>query len=769
MQSSPVPKQDHDLAPLSNRQPGSGRLLAPEGPNSATPSRVLYLEPVQAPPVRSQQPTLSELLFTIRSHFRLFLILGTVGVLLGIIVAFLQEPEYQTKTAFAIQTHTESAPNIKLSDSDAGNLVNGAGSYLQAQAWILESKSLRAAVVAKLRQQHRQWHFTPTDRFAIIRTKLRRRASKPKPGLPPVATQVKVLENAGVIEITATSTNPQFAAAYANAMVQEYVDSQLSSGEVAAKRNLLWVMRQLDNLKEKLQTAENGLQAYGHAAGVIVTPEHANTGSEELMQMQAELSRAEVDRMLKESAYEVASSSPIESLPQVIENPRISEYQSKLADLKRELADMKVQFTPEYPKVARIQAQINELQAALNREQKSIVDAIHNEYLAAEKREDLLKGAYASQEQQVLDRTDKAVSYDIQRHEVESLRGLYDELLKKAQTGLVTSASQSDWVRVIDQADPPGAPFKPDLFKTIVMGWAFCTFCGVFFVVGRRFVRSNFTAPGQTAVRLDIPELGAIPDLNSLAQSRIPTRRRSIVSAEAHELHDKSSITNWGYRPTIAEAYRGAVASLLGSKGRDQNVKVILATSAHRGEGKSSTISNLGIALAEIGKKTVVIDADLRKPRLHEIFDVPNNWGLSTILSEQNSLPEMPIESLVRGTEVDNLWLLTSGPGVDNISNLFYSNRADELIGRLRQEFEVILIDTPPLIGLADARMIGRLADGAILILRAGRTSVDTALYAKEQLQRDGIHLIGSVLNGWNIRSTGPYGYYYSGDGNYAY
>lgn len=765
-----MPKQDQDLTPVSNGQNGSGQLSGPASSHGATPSRVLYLEPAQNTTVRNQQPTFSELLFTIRSHGRIFILLGIAGILLGLGFALWQEPEYQTKTAFTIQAHTESPSNIKLTDSDGGEVVSGPGSYLQAQAWILGSRSLKIAVINKLRQQNRQWHFTPTDRFAIIRTKLRRRASKPKSGgLPPVATQVKVLETAGVIEITAISTNPQFAAAYANTMVQEYIDSQMSSGVLAAKRNLQWMMLQLDNLKEKLQTAENGLQEYGHAAGVIVTPEHPNTGSEQLAEIQQELSKAEVDRMMKESAYEVATSSPIESLPQVIENPRISEYRSKLADLNRELADMKVQFTPEYPKVARIQAQINELQAAVNREQKSILDAIHNEYLAAQKREDLLKGAYASQEQQVLDRTDKAVNYDIQKHEVESLRGLYDELLKKAQTGLVTSAAQADWIRVIDQADAPGAPFKPDLFKSIAMGWALCTFGGMFFVVARRFVRSNFTAPGQTAVRLDIPELGAIPDLNSLAQTRIPARRRSIAAADSRELHDKGSITNWGYRPTIAEAYRGAVASLLGSKGRDQNVKVILATSAHRGEGKSSTISNLGIALAEIGKKTVVIDADLRKPRLHEIFDVPNNWGLSTILSEQNSLPEMPIESLVRGTEVENLWLLTSGPGVDNISNLFYSNRADELIERLRKEFEVVLIDTPPIIGLADARMIGRLADGAILILRAGRTSVDTALYAKEQLQRDGIHLIGSVLNGWNIRSTGSYGYYYSGDGNYVY
>lgn len=750
-------KHHQDADSLRKPRLDSGQLIVAAAPAQ----RVVYLEPAHNTNFRNRPPSPSELLYALRSHGILLAVLGVLGILAGIFYAFWQEPLYQTKTAIAVQAHFEPPPTVRLGDSEGTTEASNPESYLETQALILQSKSLRLATVSRLRNQNKQWNFTPTDRFLIIRTKLRRRASKPKPGLPTVTTQVKVLESAGAIEITTISSNPQFAAAYANVLVQEYIDSQMASSLTAAKRNLQWMMLQLDNLKEKLQTAENGLQSYGHAAGVIITPEQSNGGSDQLSQVQEALSKAEVDRMMKESAYEVAGSSPIESLPQVINNDRISEYESKLADLRRELAEMRVQFTPEYYKVVRIQAQINEIEAALKRERQSILDGIHDEYRAALKREDLLKSAYASEEQQALDRTEKAIKYDIQKHEVESLRGLYDELLKKAQSGLVMSAAHGDWIRVIDPADPPAAPFKPNLPKSVGMGWALFTFSGVFVVIGRRFVRSEFMAPGESATRLSIPELAAIPDLRSLAARRT-LRLKNGIWAEPKEYESERSITNWGYRPTIAEAYRGAVASLVGSKSHDKEIQVILGTSAQRGEGKSSTMTNLGIALAEIGRKTLLIDADLRKPRLHEIFDISNNWGLSTILSEQTAIGEMPIESLVRATDVPNLSLLTSGPGVVNISNLFYSGRADELIWRLRKEFEIILIDTPPVIGLADARMISRLVDGAILILRAGSTTVGTAVIAKEQLEKDGVRLIGSVLNGWDVRSAGPYSYYYA-------
>ncbi len=184
-------------------------------------------------------------------------------------------------------------------------------------------------------------------------------------------------------------------------------------------------------------------------------------------------------------------------------------------------------------------------------------------------------------------------------------------------------------------------------------------------------------------------------------------------------------------------------------------------SSAIRAEGKTTVVSNLGIALAEINQKVLLIDGDMRKPRLNEVFNVPNDWGLSDLLREKSSLRDCPLEALVRPTEMPGLSILTSGPGTNSISNLLYSHRMLELLQRVRSEFDIILIDTPPMLDIADARILGRLVDAAILVFRAGKTSRDAAEAAlsAKRLTDDGIPVLGTILNAWDVKSTGGYGY----------
>ena len=193
--------------------------------------------------------------------------------------------------------------------------------------------------------------------------------------------------------------------------------------------------------------------------------------------------------------------------------------------------------------------------------------------------------------------------------------------------------------------------------------------------------------------------------------------------------NDKSSI--------IAESFRGALTSILFSGENGITPRVILISSGARGEGKTTVVSNLGIALAEINHRVLLIDADMRQPRLNDVFDIPNSWGLSDLLGEKSALRESPLEALVQRTEIPNLSILTSGPRTNNITNLLHSSRMLELIQRLRSDFDSILIDTPPMLNISDARIIGRLVDAAILVFRAGKTSRDVALAAKRRLADD--------------------------------
>lgn len=694
-------------------------------------------------------------------------IMAVLGLLGAFLITFEQVPIYQTRTTIEVQN---------LSDTSSASMIDQGGggmftpeTYIQTQVRILQSTSLRSRVNAKLKQEKRpEWYQQP-DRFAGLRQLLHlpplANTIADRNTLPAVAMYVKPYENTRIIEILCDSANPQIAAEFANTMTNEYIEYHLEARWNAAQRATQWLTRQLQNLKVKLQESEDRLQNYSRATGLIFTGEKENVEQEKLTQLQSELSRAEADRVARQSAFEIASANQAETVPQIIDNGRLSEYQSKLADLRRELAELSASLTPEHYKVIRVQAQIQELENTLKRERENIITRIRNDYQAALRREKLLSAAYANQAWIVSEQARKSVNYDILRREVESNRRLYDELLQKVQgTGLAAAMNASN-IRVVDPAVPPGSPYKPSLLRNLMMGLAAGIMLGIAMVIAADHVNRSLKAPGETPFHLKVPELGVIPDKSSVPAKEL--REAKVLSLSGgqngHGIESEAhmGLVTWQNRPSLlAESFRSALASILVSERNGQRPRVILVTSAGRGEGKSSTVSNLGIALAEINQRVLLLDADMRKPHLHQIFGAPNTWGLSDLLREKTPLKDMPVEALARETEIAGLHILPSGPGTLSIANLLYSSRMSELLQRLRAEFDMVLIDTPPMLYLSDARVLGRLADAAILVVRAGQTTRDDALGAKQRLVDDGIHVLGTILNGWDSKAKTRYGYY---------
>jgi receptor protein-tyrosine kinase len=217
-------------------------------------------------------------------------------------------------------------------------------------------------------------------------------------------------------------------------------------------------------------------------------------------------------------------------------------------------------------------------------------------------------------------------------------------------------------------------------------------------------------------------------------------------------------LITWHQKPCpMAESFRTALASILFSATRGDSPRVLVVTSPSPGEGKSTIVSNLGIALAEVYRRVVIIDSDIRQPRMHQIFDAPNTWGLSDLLRERTPLDNAPLEALTRKTQIPGLYVIPSGPGTIRISNLFYSDRMKALLRRLSHEFDMILIDTPPMMQLPDARILGRLSDGVVLVLRGGHTTRNAAVAARRRLEEDGTPIIGALLNEWNAPAAAQY------------
>jgi capsular exopolysaccharide synthesis family protein len=450
------------------------------------------------------------------------------------------------------------------------------------------------------------------------------------------------------------------------------------------------------------------------------------------------------------------------------------DYRGRMADLQRQYAELSATLTPEHYRVQRVQAQIDELNSAMQKERSNVMQRIGNEYAAAARRERLLSAAHANQEQVAANQSGKAIRYDTLKRDVDSNRHLYELMLQRVKEASLASAMRDSNVLVVDRAKRPLLPYRPNLPMNSGLGLLSGMFLGFAFVFIRERVDRRISAPGDARTCLDLPVLGVLP----LDEFALPVPilerlnfHRSTPSFPVKEVASRSrdewpELATWKRKPSLlAECARTTLTSILLPTQERTTPQVIVFTSPEPGDGKTTVACNLAIAMAEIGRMVLLIEGDLRRPRLHKVFGVPNDSGLGDLLWMDVPLETAPITSLVRETDISGLCLLPGGGCSGTPTNLFYSPRMARLLSRVREEFDTVMIDAPPMIHLADARVLGRLSDGVILVVRAGRTTADSAMFASQRFAEDGTRVLGTVLNNWDPKSSDRYGYAY---GNYA-
>jgi polysaccharide biosynthesis transport protein len=577
--------------------------------------------------------------------------------------------------------------------------------------------------------------------------------------------KVRAAGQTRVVEVTADSTDPRAAADFVNTLANEFIDQSLEARWKMMERTSDFLSRQIDDMRARLERSEDHLQSYAQQAGLLFTSdEKTNVSEQKLLQVQQALSAAQTDRISKESRWEMATSSPAEALPDILNDSNLRDYQIKLTELQRQLAELGETFTPEHPKVKRVQAQIAPLQAALERERGNILKRIRNEYDEALQREKLLTTDYASQRRVVTGEGEKAIQYNILKREVDSNRQLYDAMLQQLKQASVASALRASNIRVLDPAQTPKSPYKPDIPLNSALGLLSGLFVGAAFVIMRERADRSIQVPGETAMYLNVPELGIIPSDSTGLRVRVrlvgskkvadtKSTRPALPSGKA-----RVELATWHRKPSVvAESFRATLVSILFSGDRKKRPRVIVVTSSAMGEGKSTVVSNLGIAVAEVNHKVLLIDADLRRPRMHEIFGLKNDVGLSDMLRIKDTDP-LP-EGIIQETGVPDLYVLTSGSKSSAATSLLYSNRVPEVLSRLREQFETIIVDTPPMLQIPDARVLGRMVDQVILVVRVGKTTRDAAQAACQRFAEDGTKVLGTILNDWNPYKS-PSGYY---------
>jgi succinoglycan biosynthesis transport protein ExoP len=711
--------------------------LLPSLPSNGAVSR----EPPIRRPHQGERSPLSLLAFV--RKYRTLLMGGVFfGLVLGSAVHLMQKRIFRAEASLEVQGVNDNFLNLR--DVDPTPPPGGIAiePYIQTQAEIIQSNVVVDRVIDQLRMLDRSEYAlsqNPLDRarslFGRLKTAKKQDQGDLRRSIRANLT-VGPEKQSNIIQIGFDSPDPILAATFVNTLIDEYVRQGTDVRSIAAEQIHAFLGKDLEELRLRAQQSDQALQTYAMQSGLATLSGGETLAQGELKELQPELIRARADRIAKQALWDTIRQAPPDSIPETVDNGTLKDYQIKLTDLRKELAALTTLLQPENYKVVRVQQQIDELTRALNAEVQNTKQRVESELKTAELREAALRDVYDQQARLVKDQSAKAVRYHMLERESTTDNQIYESMLQQAKQAAVAAGLRPPTVRIIGRANQPSAPYKPKF----VLDEAIGTFAGLWLGIGLAFAaeRSNqrLSVPGDAKLLLNVPELGAIPNAHHapilLGNGRFADALKLPVgSVDFHQ---------------TSEVFRNLAASL--AAGREQErPRIIVFTSAWPAEGKTTVLSNLGVALAETGRNVVLVDCDVRRPRLQGIFNVPNSWGLKDLLADQKGMWDVPIRSLVKQTGIQRLFLLPSGAGVTNVPELLYSARVRPLLTRLREEFDYVLVDTPAMLSFADARIVARNCEAAILVHRANLTTIPAALSVLETLAVSGTPILGAVLN----------------------
>ncbi len=754
----------NQISPLYRREQGN------RAPSLATPE----LEPAPVFRPGRSQPHANLLLDYLRtiSRWRMaILCCALAGGLLSLLFNLDVLPLYQARTSLDIQSINGDFLNMRSVAPTGDNAAFSNESYVQTQIKLLQSTTLLDRTVDRLKAEPHPASLDRQDLVSVLKRSLHLSHGQDlafNDLVDDTAKRVKVkpLGITRLVEVTCDSWDARFAARFCNALTEQFKEVDLETRGTEAQKTSEWLTRQVADVRQKAEDSQRKLEAATGGDGLALSQSSNSIGEDRLRQLQGELVRAQAERMERESQSRIAQTAAADALPASIESPAYRDYKQKLADLNARVAEIVPPLTEDNPKVIHLRSEIREMQQAMTQERSSTTDRMRNEFESARRHEDLLNAAYATLQSSVSTEMSKAARVNLLRREVESEQNLYQTLLQRAKEAGFASAMQATTIRVVDRGIPPKTPISPRRGVAGGVGVVLGSFCGLGFAFFKDRHANVFRVPGEAERHLNVHELGVIPSENTARRGQILPVLRAKSSSSGAVLDGSlaPALTCWNENFSIvAEAYRNTTHSILLAGVARRRSRVYVVTSPNAGEGKTTVTTNLGIALSKSKLRVVVIDGDLRKPGLHKHLLVENNFGLRNILREEVSVATAPLSDLCKQTVVPNLFMIPSGTGREEVVELLHSGSAiTRLLDRLAVEFDVVLIDTPPMLHMADARILAAQSDGVLLVLRAGLTSRDQASSACDLFENDQVPLVGTILNDFNPVREGRSGYYQS-------
>ncbi len=710
---------------------------------------------------------LGEYLLTLKRHRLALLLFALGGSVLGVLLGAGSLPTYQTRTSLDIRPLNGDFMNIRSVAPTGEGTPADADTNLQTQIRLLQSDTLMGATIEHMMAQPHPAAIERGDWISQLRRGLHLGDPAPIPyreAVEDAAQQLKVkpLGLTRLVELSCSSWDARLSAAFCNNIVTTYEDQDLQVRSSEATKVSGWLTRQVGDIRSRVQETEAQLNTAVHGNGLALSQANTSVGEQRLQSLQNEVVKAQADRIAKEAAADEDRTAAVGTQPDAVENPAHRAYEVKLADLQSRIAELEPPLTEENPKIKQLRAQIKDAEAGLRATEATTQSVSNNQLAAARHREELLTLTYNAQLASVSSDLQQSAKVSLLRSELESEQQLYQTLLQRAREAGFASAMQASTIRVVDPAVVPLLPFSPKRKTAAGVGLLLGAIFGVVFAFYRERTENVFRMPGEVFRMLDVQELGVIPA--GITQSRVigGSPSMSLMRTDGTDAPGGSplAMAHWDEKFSIAaEAYSNATFSILQAEAGNAS-KAYAVSSPKVGEGKTTITSNLGVALSKAKLRVALIDGDMRRPSLSKAFGIRGSVGLRDFLRGRLAPSEVMNAGMLRETAFPNLYLLPAGEGDEDTVELLNSQRLPELLAELSKQFDVVLIDTPPALHMVDTRIMARECDGVILVVRAGSTTLDEAADARDLFDRDGVHLIGTILNDFDPHAQGHGKYY---------
>jgi capsular exopolysaccharide synthesis family protein len=667
-----------------------------------------------------------------------------VGLAIGYAINFTSTPIYRATAIVQINPHSPKI--VKIDSPQEQDTYGGDFRFYQTQYDLLRSRSLAERVASDLNLGAASDFLNPpsTSAWGKLRGLISRSAvvgadnkgdlgqrQAAAVGLVRSGLSIDPQRDSNLVGISFDSPSSEWAQRIANGVADGYVTSNLESRYGATAYARQFLKERIEELKLKLEESEKALVAYAENKELISEGSKQTLAESDLAALNAALQHVVTDRIAAQELWEQANNGNDLGLPQILDDKSIQLLRQQRVGLIADYQNKLSVFTPAYPDMRKLKAQIDQI----DKEIKAAVDVIKHSlkarYEAALQQETLLKNKMDETKKGVLSTRDKEIQYNILKREADTNRTLYDGLLQQYKDAGVAGAVSTNNVAVVDHAALPGGPYKPDLKKTLMTWLVLALGAAGLAIVILEILDDTFKSPEQIEEQLGLSVLGMIPDSDATVLAEMTGSKTG----------------------PFVEAFRSFRTALQFSTDHGAP-KNILITSSQPAEGKSTTALALAINFAQLGMKVLLIDADLRNPSQHRYLNRKNGAGLSNFLAGR-AVPE----SIFQETDIDGLYFMSSGPLPPNPAELLAGPKMMSLLSMAAEKVDTVIIDSPPVLGLADAPLLASMASATLFVIATTDTRRGVVKGALKRLHFARARMIGAVMNKCDFRAGYGYGY----------